>query len=105
MVTSMDPWRVYIYNEGLCRFAVDEYDPNKCPKDAIHAHLTNFSLNKKNDKFVNNQDAQQDDQGHKWSLQALTRHLEKHGIDMNFLWSRIYDVILKSLMSVDSHIS
>ena len=23
MVTSMDPWRIYIYNEGLARFAVD----------------------------------------------------------------------------------
>lgn len=105
MVTSMDPWRVYIYNEGLARFAVDEYDTQSPPKDAMHAHLTNFSLNKKNEKFINNQFADQDDQGHKWSLQALTRHLEKHGIDMNLLWSRIYDVILKSLMSVDHHVT
>jgi tubulin polyglutamylase TTLL5 len=42
--------------------------------------------------------------GHKWSFQALNKHLEKIGIDMNLLWSRIYDVILKSLMSVDGHI-
>jgi len=105
MVTSFEPWRVYIYNEGLVRFAVDEYDPKLEPKDAMNAHLTNFSLNKKCEKFVNNQDAEQDDQGHKWSLQALTRHLEKHGIDMNLLWARIYDVIIKSLMSVDSHIT
>ena len=43
--------------------------------------------------------------GHKWSLQALNKYLEKFGIDMDLLWSRIYDVILKSLMSVDQHIS
>jgi hypothetical protein len=67
--------------------------------------LTNFSLNKKCEKFVNNQDADVDDQGHKWSLQALTRHLEKHGIDMNLLWARIYDVIIKSLMSVDTYVT
>jgi hypothetical protein len=43
--------------------------------------------------------------GHKWSLQAISKYLEKFGIDMNLLWSRIYDVILKSLISVDGHIS
>ena len=57
MITSMDPWRVYIYNEGLVRFAVEEYESGLISKDALNAHLTNFSLNKKNDKFVNNQDA------------------------------------------------
>lgn len=104
MVTSMDPWRIYIFNEGLARFAVDVYDPTTS-KTAKNAHLTNFSLNKKNDKFVNNQSAEQDDQGHKWSLQAINKYLEKFGIDMNLVWSRIYDVILKSLMSVDGYIS
>lgn len=53
MITSMDPWRIYIFNEGLARFAVDVYDPSTS-KTAKNAHLTNFSLNKKNDKFVNN---------------------------------------------------
>lgn len=43
--------------------------------------------------------------GHKWSLQAISKYLEKFGIDMNLLWSRIYDVILKSLMSVDCYIT
>lgn len=52
----MDPWRIYIYNDGLARFAVEAYDP-QVSKDKIHAHLTNFSLNKKNEKFVNNTSA------------------------------------------------
>jgi len=54
MVTSIDPWRIYIYNEGLARFAVEIYDP-VVNKEKLCAHLTNFSLNKKNEKFVNNQ--------------------------------------------------
>lgn len=52
-VTSMDPWRVYIYNEGLVRFASEPYDA-ALGKNAKYSHLTNFSINKKNDKFVNN---------------------------------------------------
>lgn len=49
----MDPWRVYVYNDGLARFAVDQYDP-ALGKEKLYGHLTNFSLNKKNDKFINN---------------------------------------------------
>ncbi len=32
----------------------------------------------------------------------MTKHLEQIGIDMNLLWSKIYDVIIKSFLSVDS---
>jgi hypothetical protein len=60
MITSMDPWRVYVYNEGLARFAVDIYDVTSA-KDKLTGHLTNFSLNKKTEKFINNQNAEQDD--------------------------------------------
>lgn len=52
-ITSMDPWRVYIFNEGLVRFASEPYDVG-LGKGAKYSHLTNFSINKKNDKYVNN---------------------------------------------------
>jgi len=90
-----------MYNEGLVRFASETYDIG-LGKGAKYSHLTNFSINKKNAGYVNNLSAEVDDQGHKWSLQALGRHLEQVGVDMNLLWSRIYDVVLKSLICVDS---
>jgi tubulin polyglutamylase TTLL5 len=99
-ITSMDPWRIYVYNEGLSRFAVDAYDDT----NNRNAHLTNFSLNKKNEKFINNVNAEIDDMGHKWSIHGLNKHLEVMGIDMNLMWSRIYDVIIKSILCVDGHI-
>ena len=102
-VTSMDPWRIYMYNEGLVRFASEPYD-STLGKGAKYSHLTNFSINKKNERYVNNASADMDDCGHKWSLNALTRHLEQVGIDMDLMWSRIYDVVLKSLLCVDGQI-
>ena len=63
--------------------------------------MTNYSINKKNEKFVQNSNAEQGDEGHKWSLTALSKHLEHMGVDMELLWSKIYDVILKSLLAVD----
>ena len=49
-VTSMDPWRIYVYNEGLVRFASEVFD-SSLSKNAKFAHLTNYSINKKNEKY------------------------------------------------------
>ena len=55
LVTSYHPLRVYLYNEGLARFATEEYsnDPNVLKNKFVH--LTNFSINKRNVKnYVRN---------------------------------------------------
>jgi hypothetical protein len=67
-------------------------------------HLTNYSINKKNTKFVQNANCEQDDVGYKWSLGAFCRHLEQVGIDMDLLWSRTYDVILKTILCGEPYI-
>ena len=67
LITSMDPWRIYVYQEGLARFASEEYNAQNIKSNKF-AHLTNYSINKKNEKFVQNQNADQGDEGHKWSL-------------------------------------
>lgn len=55
LVTSFHPLRVYLYNEGLARFATEQYsnDPNILKNKFVH--LTNFSINKRNTKnYVRN---------------------------------------------------
>jgi tubulin polyglutamylase TTLL5 len=52
VVTSFEPLRVYIYKEGLARFASEQYIGNKINKDNMYVHLTNYSINKKNDNFI-----------------------------------------------------
>lgn len=96
-VTSYDPLRVYVYKEGLARFASEPYtyQANKSNK---FCHLTNYSINKKNEKYMQNLNLETDDEGNKWSLSALSRYLESIGVDMNLLWSRIYDLVIKSLL-------
>ena len=45
--------RIYIYNEGLARFSTNQY--SYCKNLANnYENLTNYSLNKKNDKFIQN---------------------------------------------------
>jgi len=67
-------------------------------------HLTNYSINKKNENFVANENLENDDVGFKWSLTAFCSHLEQVGIDMDLLWSRIFDVIIKTLAVGESYV-
>lgn len=57
LITSMDPWRIYVYNEGLCRFASEPYSAINTKQNRF-AHLTNYSINKKNDKYIPNLNAE-----------------------------------------------
>ena len=45
-VTSVDPLRIYVFKEGLARFATQEYTSNHT-KGNKFMHLTNYSINKK----------------------------------------------------------
>jgi tubulin polyglutamylase TTLL5 len=96
VITSYEPLRVYVYKEGLARFASESYS-TKADKNNRFMHLTNYSINKKNDKFQQNDDIENDDIGFKWSLTAFCNHLEQVGIDMELLWSRTYDLIIKTI--------
>ena len=62
VITSFEPLRIYLYEEGLVRFASEKYSDSK---DNKFAYLTNYSVNKKNEKFIQNTDAKADGVGHK----------------------------------------
>lgn len=55
LVTSVDPLRVYIHKEGMARFCTEAYqDPRQENLDHCYSHLTNYSLNKQNNQFNQN---------------------------------------------------
>lgn len=45
-----------MYDEGLARFASETYS-SKINKNNRYMHLTNYSINKKNDNYVQNEQA------------------------------------------------
>jgi hypothetical protein len=50
-------------------------------------HLTNYSINKKNQAFKSFLDgALHDGEGYKWSLGALKKLLKEQGIDEKPIW-------------------
>lgn len=79
-ITSLDPLRIYIYKEGLVRFATEKY--RKGEIDNKFVHLTNYSVNKFSKKFIN---VDEDGQGHKWTLTALKEYFRTANIDFNLI--------------------
>jgi hypothetical protein len=52
LVTSFNPLTIYIYEDGLVRFATAKYSLDPEGFDNKFAHLTNYSINKKNEEYI-----------------------------------------------------
>jgi len=84
-VTSFDPLKAYVFDEGLARFSTERYQPpDSAGSMGNHfIHLTNYSIQKKSASFAQNVDAAADDHGNKWSVSALKRCLARNGVDVS----------------------
>jgi hypothetical protein len=84
---------------GLARFATEYYQsPLNSNLDNLYMHLTNYAINKHNQKFQQNEDEEEDDQGHKRSLRAILKMLKDEGHDTERLMKEIKDIIVKTLV-------
>ena len=95
LVTSYSPLRVYLYQEGLARFATDAYDGAECHRKNSFMHLTNYSINKDSGKYG---------AGSKTSLSALYARLEEEGVDVGKVQDDIADLVVKTFVSVEGPI-
>jgi hypothetical protein len=63
-------------------------------------HLTNFSVNKKNLNFVQNDDSD-DRRSSKWSISNLRKAMREQGIDDITIWKKIEDICIKTILSAE----
>ncbi|OMJ92632.1 hypothetical protein SteCoe_4642 [Stentor coeruleus] len=105
LVTSCDPLRIFVHEDGLTRFATEEYEkPNSTNTEDMCMHLTNYAINKNNPNFVQNEDPECDDVGHKRSLKSTYECLQNEGYDIERLKGRIDDMIIKTLCAVQPNL-
>ena len=72
LVNGFNPLRVYLYKDGLARFATEKYQkPKEDNLKNLCMHLTNYAINKDSENFVANTDKNNDDVGSKRSLQSI----------------------------------
>lgn len=95
LITSCDPLRIYVYKEGLARFATSRYkEPTGVNISNIFMHLTNYAVNKHSRTYNIDMEA-----GSKRKLSWLSIYLKGLGYDVEKLWHRIDDVIIKTILS------
>nr|XP_043902929.1 tubulin polyglutamylase TTLL5 [Solea senegalensis] len=104
LVTSYDPLIVYVYEEGLARFATVKYDQTSKSIKNTFMHLTNYSVNKKSSYYVSCDDPEVEDYGNKWSMSAMLRYLRQEGKDTTLLMKQVEDLIVKAVVSAELHI-
>lgn len=96
-VSNLNPLLIYIYTNGLVRFASVPYD-SESSYDNQFMHLTNFSINKMAKK--NGVDTSISEL--KWPLSKFWEFVEAQGRDPKELWDGIKDVAVKSVISTAS---
>jgi hypothetical protein len=88
LITSCDPLKIFLYHEGIVRFATEEFKSgclNNANIDNMFIHLTNYAINKDNGKFKHSKNAL-DDEGHKRSFQTVMNRLRTQGYDTDTLF-------------------
>ena len=121
LIVSFCPLRIYLYNNGLVRFATENY--KRGDFDNIYIHLTNYSINKNNIKYrpnknskinickndngeedddIDGNDDSVDDSLSKWSLVEYRHYFQKMGNQkiMENIWKQIQDIVIKTILTV-----
>jgi len=102
LVLSCDPLKIFLFKEGLVRFATQEYVPCGHGEASLKnqfMHLTNYSLNKDNARFREAKNVD-DDTGHKRTMTVLLERLKRDGHDTEKLMAEMKDIIIKTLLPI-----
>ncbi|NXQ39354.1 TTLL4 polyglutamylase, partial [Catharus fuscescens] len=103
-VTCYDPLRVYLFKDGLVRFASCKYSSSMESLSNKFMHLTNYSVNKKNTEYKSNSD-ETACQGHKWALKALWSYLTQKGVNSDAIWEKIKDIVIKTIIASEPYVN
>ncbi|XP_016895189.1 tubulin monoglutamylase TTLL4 isoform X2 [Cynoglossus semilaevis] len=103
-VTSYDPLRIYIFTDGLVRFASCKYSSSMKTLSNKFMHLTNYSINKNNAEYQANSDDKAC-QGHKWAVKALWQYLGSKGVNTGLIWEKIKDIVIKTIIASEPYVN
>ncbi|KAA8589543.1 hypothetical protein FQN60_012908, partial [Etheostoma spectabile] len=87
LVTSCDPLRIFLYNDGLVRMGTEKYHaPSEANLSQLYMHLTNYSVNKHNENFERDETV---DKGSKRSISWFTEFLRTNDYDVAKFWGDV----------------
>ena len=99
LITSVKPFILYLYDEGLARLATEKYDYNN--QINIFSFLTNMHINLKNKKkFIYPQNNSNIEDSHFWNLETLKKYLAKNNINYDIIYNQVKDIFIKMMFTV-----
>jgi tubulin polyglutamylase TTLL5 len=98
-VMSLDPLRIYVHENGLVRFGTESYSSNVADLSNQSAHLTNFSINRKNPRFVATEDPAHDGLGSQWTHRPFWEFLLQSGRDPEAIRRQIDDHLVTTIIA------
>jgi len=101
LITALNPLEVFLYKEGFARMSTVQYtlSPDKLGNKFVH--LTNSSIQKHNPN--SHTDALDHSYGGtKISLETLRQRLHFQGVNFDTIWQQTREIIIKSLLAVQS---
>jgi len=105
LVSSVDPLRIWIHEDGFLRFCTVKYEmPTNSNMNNLCMHLTNYAINKSSKNFVQSNDIN-DDKGSKRHLNWFKSWLDNNGHDSKQMFKDIESIIVKTLLSVQPSLS
>ena len=100
LLYGVNPLRVYIFEDGLARFATTPYEPPGARNlNNLFMHLTNYAVNKDEEDFIVPKSVN-DDHAHKRSLKKVLDRLKLEGQDTDKLMDKIKDIIVKTILPI-----
>ncbi|XP_049577438.1 tubulin polyglutamylase TTLL7 isoform X3 [Syngnathus scovelli] len=102
LVTSCDPLRIFLYNDGLVRMGTEKYHaPSEANLSQLYMHLTNYSVNKHNENFERDETV---DKGSKRSISWFTEFLRSNDYDVAKFWGDVSELVVKTLIVAEPHV-
>ncbi|XP_061486508.1 tubulin polyglutamylase TTLL7 isoform X5 [Rhineura floridana] len=102
LVTSCDPLKIFLYHDGLVRMGTEKYHPpNESNLSQLYMHLTNYSVNKHNERFERDET---EDKGSKRSIKWFTEFLQTNHLDVSKFWNDISELVVKTLIVAEPHV-
>lgn len=105
LITCMSPLRIFVYKEGLARFATSAYvPPIGSNLNNLYMHLTNYAINKEANNFKQNQ-GDEDTSGHKRSMTSIFNRISedaKFNVDLQTgeqCWKQIQELVVKTIIA------
>lgn len=95
LISSCRPLRLFVYNEGLARFATEQYEePNQHNESNRYMHLTNYAVNKRSPLYTVDET-----KGTLRRLTTINKWLLRHNIDAKKVCESMDDAIIKTIIS------